>query len=131
MSLTDLIDTLGQNPKGATHAFMIALICLAVFVIIMVLTMPFERVAFVGIISAGMAIISLVTCILIAINTSMDRDQHSGDYNISRDKNYLYINSHTDYIESAKLKIIGQDDKYVYVQKDGKTYNIPQIQDKK
>lgn len=39
------------------------------------------------------------------------------DYDLSRDKNYVYVNSHNDRLSSAKLKIIGEDKQSMYCTK--------------
>jgi hypothetical protein len=53
------------------------------------------------------------------------------DYDLSRDKNYVYIDSHNDRLESAKLKIIGEDKRTVYVLYKDETYKIPVMVDKR
>ena len=47
------------------------------------------------------------------------------EYNLNRDKNYVYINSHNDRVESAKLEIIGVDKQTIYVTYKEETYKIP------
>ena len=53
------------------------------------------------------------------------------DYDLSRDKNYVYLNSHNDNLKSAKLKIIGQDKHVIYVLYKDETYKIPVMIDKR
>ena len=53
------------------------------------------------------------------------------DYDLSRDKSYVYVNSHNDRLNSAKLKIIGEDKKTVYVLYKEETYKIPVMIDKR
>ena len=53
------------------------------------------------------------------------------DYELSRDKNYVYIDSHNNNLKSAKLKIIGQDKQTIYVLYKDETYKIPIIIDKR
>ena len=59
------------------------------------------------------------------------QDKHSGDYTITRKGAYLYVDSHTEYLESAKLEIAKQDKNFVYAKYKDKIYKIPQIQERK
>ena len=75
---------------------------------------------------AGLSIAMAVVTVVITVS-------HPGrpklDYDLSRDKNY--VNSHNDRLESAKLKIIGEDKHTVYVLYKDETYKIPVIVDKR
>lgn len=53
------------------------------------------------------------------------------DYELSRDKNYVYLNSHSRDLRSAKFKIIGQDKQVIYVLYKDETYKIPVMVDKR
>lgn len=69
------------------------------------------------------------------------------DYELSRDKNYVYIDtlrepgisipggrqidSHNNNLKSVKLKIIGQDKQVIYVISKDETYKIPVMIDKR
>ena len=53
------------------------------------------------------------------------------DYDLSRDKNYVYLNSHSYNLKSAKLKIIGEDKQTIYVMYKDETYKIPIMVDKR
>lgn len=73
----------------------------------------------------------MITGIVTSIYIGVQQEKYASDYTLSKDKTYFYVNSHTDYLKSAKFKILGQDNNYIYVQKDNDTYNIPKIQEKK
>jgi hypothetical protein len=73
----------------------------------------------------------MITVPAIGIYISYQQDKHADEYTLAKDDDYFYVNSHTDYLESAKFKILGQNKDYIYVQKDHDTYNIPKIQERK
>lgn len=66
--------------------------------------------------------------ILIAVASSSKKTL---DYELSRDKNYIYIDSHNNNLKSAKLKIIGEEKNTIYVLYEDKTYKIPVMIDKR
>ena len=53
------------------------------------------------------------------------------NYDLSRDKNYVYLNSHSRDLRSAKFKIIGEDKQTIYVMYKDETYKIPVMVDKR
>lgn len=76
-----------------------------------------------------LALITTAVIIITAISTAGQKSKL--DYNLSRDKNYVYLNSHSSNLKSAKLKIIGQDKQTIYVLYKDETYKIPVIIDKR
>lgn len=76
-----------------------------------------------------LALITTAVIIITAISTAGQKSKL--DYNLSRDKNYVYLNSHSSNLKSAKLKIIGQDKQTIYVLYKDETYTIPVIIDKR
>lgn len=130
MSFTDLINTLHTAPKLLNTVSNIAFICLIVFLILTIILIIAEK----KILSSCaflIFIISLITAPATGIYIGVQQDKHASEYTLAKDKDYFYINSHTDYLKSAKFKILGQDKDYIYVQKDQDTYNIPKIQERK
>lgn len=130
MSFTDLINTLHTAPKLLDTIGNIAFICLIAFLILTVILLFTEK----KILSSCcflIFIISMITTPAIGIYISYQQDKHADEYTLAKDNNYVYVNSHTDYLESAKFKILGENENYIYVQKDKNTYNIPKIQERK
>lgn len=127
MEFTDLLSEL-QNPTMASN---IILIELCVFGGLMVLTIICELLKF----SFGtnafavLALITMIGLIITCIATASEKTKF--DYELSRDKNYIYIDSHNNNLKSAKLKIIGQDKQTVYVLYKDETYKIPIMIDKR
>lgn len=76
-----------------------------------------------------LALITTAVIIITAISTAGQKSKL--DYNLSRDKNYVYLNSHSSNLKSAKLKIIGQDKQTIYVLYKDETYKIPVMIDKR
>ena len=77
-------------------------------------------------------ILALITTGIIIVTAISSAGQKSKlDYDLSRDKNYVYLNSHNNNLKSAKLKIIGQDKHVIYVLYKDETYKIPVIVDKR
>ena len=72
-----------------------------------------------------LTLISAIPPLAIAIYTTINQDYNS--YTVSRDNTYLYIQSHSDYLKSAKLKIVGNDEYSIYVKYNQNTYRIPII----
>lgn len=124
MTLPDLINNLKTAPYHLID------ICLysSVFTIISL---------FIGLIIIGvkhknppkflisLIIISTITLLSIATYIAINKDYNS--YTISRDNTHLYVNSHTDYLKSAKLKIINTDEYFIYAKYKKNTYKIPSI----
>ena len=127
MDLTDLITEL-KNPTMISN---IIIIGLCVFTGLLVLTIICESLEF----SSGswtftvLAIITMIGLIITCIATAGQKIKL--DYDLSRDKNYVYIDSHNNNLKSAKLKIIGQDKHVIYVLYKDETYKIPVMVDKR
>lgn len=127
MDLTDLITEL-KNPTMISN---IIIIGLCVFAGLLVLAIICESLEF----SSGswtftvLAIITMIGLIITCIATAGQKIKL--DYDLSRDKNYVYLNSHNNNLKSAKLKIIGQDKQTIYVLYKDETYKIPVMVDKR
>lgn len=127
MEFTDLITEL----KNLTTTDSIFIIGLCVFAGLIVLAIICESLNF----SLGsgtftvLAIITMIGLIITCIATAGQKIKL--DYNLSRDKNYVYIDSHNNNLKSAKLKIIGQDKHVIYVLYKDETYKIPVMVDKR
>lgn len=127
MDFTDLLSEL-QNPTMTSN---IILIGLCVFGGLMVLAIICELLKF----SLGsgtftvLAIITMIGLFITCIATAGEKTKY--DYELSRDKNYIYIDSHNNNLKSAKLKIIGQDKHVIYVIYKDETYKIPVMIDKR
>lgn len=127
MDLTDLINEL-KNPTMISN---IIIIGLCVFTGLLVLAIICESLNF----SLGsgtftvLAIITMIGLIITCIATAGEKTKF--DYELSRDKNYVYIDSHNNNLKSAKLKIIGQDKHVIYVLYKDETYKIPVMVDKR
>lgn len=126
MEFTDLITEL----KNLTTTDSIFIIGLCVFAGLIVLAIICELLKF----SLGsgtftvLAIITMIALIITAISSAGQKTKL--DYDLSRDKNYVYIDSHNNNLKSAKLKIIGQDKQVIYVLYKDETYKIPVMVDK-
>lgn len=127
MEFTDLITEL-KNPTMISN---IIIIGLCVFTGLLVLAIICESLEF----SSGsltftvLAIITMIGLIITCIATAGKKTKL--DYELSRDKNYVYIDSHNNNLKSAKLKIIGQDKQVIYVLYKDETYKIPVMVDKR
>lgn len=127
MEFTDLITKL----KNLTTTDSIFIIGLCVFAGLMVLAIICELLKF----SLGsgtftvLAIITMIGLIITCIATAGKKTKL--DYELSRDKNYVYIDSHNNNLKSTKLKIIGQDKQVIYVLYKDETYKIPVMIDKR
>lgn len=127
MEFTDLITEL-KNPTMISN---IIIIGLCVFTGLLVLAIICESLEF----SSGswtftvLAIITMIGLIITCIATAGQKTKL--DYDLSRDKNYVYIDSHNNNLKSAKLKIIGQDKQVIYVLYKDETYKIPVMVDKR
>ena len=127
MEFTDLITEL-KNPTMISN---IIIIGLCVFAGLLVLAIICESLEF----SSGsltftvLAIITMIGLIITCIATAGQKIKL--DYDLSRDKNYVYLNSHNNNLKSAKLKIIGQDKQVIYVLYKDETYKIPVMVDKR
>lgn len=127
MDLTELLSEL-KNPTMISN---IIIIGLCVFTGLLVLAIICESLNF----SLGsgtftvLAIITMIGLIITCIATAGKKTIL--DYDLSRDKNYVYIDSHNNNLKSAKLKIIGQDKHVIYVLYKDETYKIPVMVDKR
>lgn len=127
MEFTDLLSKL----TNLTMTSNIILIELCVFGGLLVLAIICELLKF----SLGsgtftiLAIITMVGLIITCIATAGEKTKY--DYELSRDKNYVYIDSHNNNLKSAKLKIIGQDKQVIYILYKDETYKIPIMVDKR
>ena len=127
MDFTDLLSEL-KNPTMTSN---IILIGLCVFGGLMVLAIICELLKF----SLGsgtftvLAIITMISLFITCIATAGEKTKY--DYELSRDKNYVYVDSHNNHLKSAKLKIIGQDKHVIYIIYKDETYKIPVMVDKR
>lgn len=126
MEFTDLITEL-KNLTTTDSIFIIGLCVLAGLIVLAIIC---ELLKF----SLGsgtftfLAIITMIALIITCIATVGKKTKL--DYELSRDKNYVYIDSHNNNLKSAKLKIIGQDKQVIYVLYKDETYKIPVMVDK-
>ena len=127
MEFTDLITEL-KNPTMISN---IIIIGLCIFAGLLVLAIICELLKFSS--GAGtftvLAMITMIGLIITCITTAGQKTKL--DYSLSRDKNYVYINSHDNSLKSTKLKIIGQDKQTIYVLYKDETYKIPVMIDKR
>lgn len=127
MEFTDLLSEL----KNLTTTDSIIIIGLCVFGASLVLAIICELLKFsVG--SGTFTVLAIITILVIVGTCIFSADKKPKlDYELSRDKNYVYIDSHNNNLKSAKLKIIGQDKQVIYVLYKDETYKIPIIIDKR
>lgn len=126
MELTDLLSEL-TKPMLPTVALIISFLCIVISwaVAIIAEKLNHTKIANVSIgLVVAMAIVTIVTALSLPSKPKLD-------YDLSRDKNYVYVNSHNDRLNSAKLKIIGEDKHTVYVLYKDETYKIPVMVDKR
>lgn len=127
MDITELLSEL----KTLSTAGYIILIGLCVFGIVIVIGIICESLKF----SLGTGIcatLALATMIVLIVTTIASSGEKSKlDYDLSRDKNYVYLNSHSRDLKAAKLKIIGEDKQTIYVMYKDETYKIPVMVDKR
>lgn len=127
MDLTELLSEL----KILTTTDSIILIGLCTFGALIVIAIICELLKF----SAGssicciLALVTMIVLIITAISTAGQKSKL--DYDLSRDKNYVYLNSHSHNLRSAKFKIIGEDKQTIYVLYNDETYKIPVMVDKR
>ena len=127
MDITELLSEL----ETLSTAGSIILIGLCVFGAVILIGIICESLKF----SLGTgicSILALTTMIVLIITAIASADEKSKlDYDLSRDKNYVYLNSHSRDLRSAKFKIIGEDKQTIYVLYKDETYKIPIIIDKR
>lgn len=127
MEFTDLLSEL----KNLTTTDSIIIIGLCVFGASLILAIICELLKFsVG--SGTFTVLAIITILVIVGTCIFSADKKPKlDYELSRDKNYVYIDSHNNNLKSAKLKIIGQDKQVIYVLYKDETYKIPVMIDKR
>ena len=127
MDITELLSEL----ETLSTADSIILIGLCVFGAVIVIGIICESLKFslgTGI-CATLALATMVVLIITAIASSDEKSKLN--YNLSRDKNYVYLDSHSRDLKSAKFKIIGEDKQTIYVLYKDETYKIPIMIDKR
>lgn len=127
-SLNDLIDYLKVNPSHLNIIIASLFACALLLAAISTIA-HFKDKSQLSDISGILAGVCLISFAFTAIFSDWQQNEHSGDYTITRKGAYLYVNSHSAYLESAKLEITKQDKNYVYAECKDKTYKIPQIRD--
>lgn len=125
-SFNDLIDYLKINPSHLTLIIASLFTCALLLAAISAIAYIKDKNQLSDI-SCILASVCLISFAFTAIFGDWQQDKHAGDYTINRKGSYLYVNSHTEYLESAKLEIIKQDKNFVYAEYKDKTYKIPQI----
>lgn len=130
MSFNDLIDALTTNPPIYDTVIIASLCGVFVFLVIGILSLGSNKPK-VTLSAIILCLASMGTIAYVSFTVSHQQDKHASDYTLSRDKTYFYVESHTEYLKSAKFKILGEDKNYIYVRKGENTYNIPQIQERK
>lgn len=130
MSFNDLIDKLTTNPPIYDTIIVVALCCVFAFICVGLLSLGSNKLK-IALSAIILCLVSMGTIAYVSFTVSLQQSKHASDYTLSKDDNYFYVDSHTEYLKSAKFKILGQDKNYIHVQKDNKTYNIPQIQERK
>lgn len=127
MEFTDLLSEL----KNLTTTDSIIIIGLCVFGASLVLAIICELLKF-SLGSGTFTVLAIITILVIVGTCIFSADKKPKlDYELSRDKNYVYIDSHNNNLKSAKLKIIGQDKQVIYVLYKDETYKIPVMVDKR
>ena len=127
MEFTDLLSEL----KNLTTTDSIIIIGLCVFGASLVLAIICELLKF-SLGSGTFTVLAIITILVIVGTCIFSADKKPKlDYELSRDKNYVYIDSHNNNLKSAKLKIIGQDKQTIYVLYKDETYKIPVMVDKR
>lgn len=127
MDFTELLSEL----KTLSTAGSVVLIGLCIFGGLLLLAILCESLKF-SLGSGTCTILALITMIVIIITAIASAGQKSKlDYDLSRDKNYVYLDSHSRDLKSAKFKIIGEDKQTIYVMYKDETYKIPIMIDKR
>lgn len=126
MDLTDLLSEL-TKPLLPTKALVISFL---VFLSLCIVALIAEKRNFTNVagVCAGLSVAMAIVTVVITVSQP---GKPKLDYDLSRDKSYVYVNSHNDRLNSAKLKIIGEDKKTVYVLYKEETYKIPVMIDKR
>lgn len=120
MELTDLLSEL-TKPMLPTVALIISFLCIVISWAVAIIAEKLNHTKIANV-SIGLVITAAIVTVAIVISLP---SKPKLDYDLSRDKNYVYVNSHNDRLNSAKLKIIGEDEQTVYVLHKNETYKIP------
>lgn len=126
MELTDLLSEL-TKPMLPTVALIISFLCIVILWATAIIAEKLNRTKIANVCIGLVGAMAIVTIVITVSQPSKPKL----DYDLSRDKNYVYIDSHNDRLESAKLKIIGEDKCTVYVLYKDETYKIPVMVDKR
>lgn len=127
MDLTELLSELKTlSTAGSIILIGICVLCAVILIGIICESLKFSLGT--GICSI-LALATMIILIITAITSSGEKSKL--DYNLSRDKNYVYLDSHSRDLRSAKFKIIGEDKQTIYVLYKDETYKIPIMIDKR
>ena len=127
MNITELLSEL-ETLSTAGSIILIGLCVLCAVIVIGIICESLKFSLGTGV-CATLALATMIVLIVTAIASSGEKSKL--DYDLSRDKNYVYLNSHSRDLRSAKLKIIGEDKQTIYVMYKDETYKIPVIVDKR
>ena len=123
MQLEDLINHLKTAPYHLDNIFLYTGLTTIILLVIALITEKKHKKLFNF--ALTLTLISAIPPLVIAIYTTINHDYDN--YTVSRDNTYLYVHSHSDYLKSAKLKIIKTDEYFIHVKRWGNTYRIPII----
>ena len=124
MTLPDLIDHLKTAPYHLDYIALYVAIASIVLLLIDLIIVEIKDKQLPNILTT-ITIISIIAPVSIAIYIAFNHDYNN--YTISRDKTYLYVNSHSNYLKSTKLKIINTDEYFIHAKYGKNTYKIPSI----
>lgn len=126
MDFTDLLSEL-TKPLLPTTALIISFLSILILWVVAIVA---DKLKHTKIANVCIGLVIAAAIITAAITISLP-SKTKYNYDMSHDKNYVYINSHNDCLESAKLKIIGEDKQTIYVTYKDETYKIPVMVDKR
>ena len=127
MDFTELLSEL-ETLSTAGRIILIGLCVLGAVIVIGIICESLKFSLGTGV-CAILALATMVVLIITAIASSGEKSKLN--YDLSRDKNYVYLNSHSRNLRSAKFKIIGEDKQTIYVMYKDETYKIPIMVDKR
>ena len=127
MDITELLSEL-ETLSTAGSIILIGLCVLCAVIVIGIICESLKFSLGTGV-CAILALAAMIVLIVTAIASSGEKSKL--DYNLSRDKNYVYLDSHNRDLRSAKFKIIGEDKQTIYVLYKDETYKIPIMIDKR
>lgn len=127
MDITELLSEL-ETLSTAGSIILIGLCVLCAVIVIGIICESLKFSLGTGV-CAILALAAMIVLIVTAIASSGEKSKL--DYNLSRDKNYVYLDSHSRDLRSAKFKIIGEDKQTIYVLYKDETYKIPIMIDKR